>query len=362
MTDTPRLALSYIAAQQAQKHVTMNEVIRKLDAIVQASVETRALVNPPASPSNGAAYIPATGASDAWTGAEDQLAVFQDNTWTLIEPAIGWRVWVVDEAILLVWSGSGWSAVSGAAAQAPLLGINAVADATNRLSLNTPSVLFNRETDDINLTLNKNTSVDDARISFQSGFSSRAILGLLAGEDLTIKVSGDGAAFTDALVIDKDNGFVGLNVSDPVQRLHVDGGVVTGNNQGYYSTDAADVAHRIIHVGADDNVYHNGVGAGELRFRTNGVTNVRLAADGGLIVGAPAGASKGPGSINAQAVYDDNVLLSCYVFDQAIDGEIDAQKWHGKVPDREQSEDVHFKRMLNLCSVSKDELAQISIH
>lgn len=37
--------------------------------------------------------------------------------------------------------------------------------------------------------------------------------------------------------------------------------------------------------------------------------------DGGLVVGSPTGGSKGAGTINAQAVYDDNVLLSDYVFD-----------------------------------------------
>ncbi len=334
MTDTPRLALSYISPQQAQKHVTMNETIRRLDAIVQATVETRALTDPPASPANGAAYIPAAGAVSAWAGADDQLAVFQDGAWTLIEPSPGWRVWLVDEAVLLVWSGSAWSTVSASSTEVPLLGINATADTTNRLSVNSPSVLFNRETDDINLTLNKNAAVDDARVSFQSGFSSRAIVGLLAGDDLTIKVSNDGASFINALSIDKDNGFVGLNVTNPAQRLHVDGGVVTENNQGYYSTDLGGSAHRIIHVGADNNVYYNGVGTGELRFRTNGATHFRLTADGGVVVGSPAGSSQGSGSINAQSVYDDNALLSCYVFDQALDGQIDAQKWDAKVPDR----------------------------
>ena len=56
---------------------------------------------------------------------------------------------------------------------------------------------------------------------------------------------------------------------------------------------------------------------------------------GGALFGNPTGGDKGTGTVNAQAVYDDNSLLSCYVFDQALDGAIDAAKWDGRVPDRQ---------------------------
>lgn len=55
-------------------------------------------------------------------------------------------------------------------------------------------------------------------------------------------------------------------------------------------------------------------------------------AGGAVQVGSPSGGDKGAGSINAQAVYDDNALLSCYVFDQAIDGEVSFTKWDEKSP------------------------------
>ncbi len=32
MTETPNLALPYLQSQQAQKHVTLNETLRRLDA------------------------------------------------------------------------------------------------------------------------------------------------------------------------------------------------------------------------------------------------------------------------------------------------------------------------------------------
>lgn len=55
---------------------------------------------------------------------------------------------------------------------------------------------------------------------------------------------------------------------------------------------------------------------------------------GGILVGAPTGGYKGGGTINAQAVYDDNTLLSCYVLDAARSGGVDLAKWDARVPDR----------------------------
>jgi len=54
----------------------------------------------------------------------------------------------------------------------------------------------------------------------------------------------------------------------------------------------------------------------------------------GIQVGAPTGGDLGTGTLNAVGVYDDNTLLTCYVFDEAINGAIDLEKWDGKVPDR----------------------------
>ena len=53
MDNTPNLGLPYIMAAQAQKHVTHNEAIRSLDAIVQLTVLDRDLSAPPGVPVDG---------------------------------------------------------------------------------------------------------------------------------------------------------------------------------------------------------------------------------------------------------------------------------------------------------------------
>ncbi|WP_349321659.1 hypothetical protein [Asticcacaulis sp. MM231] len=58
---------------------------------------------------------------------------------------------------------------------------------------------------DISLSLNKESDGDTAQILLQKGYSSRAILGLLGDNTLSLKVSPDGAAWTTALTA-ADNG------------------------------------------------------------------------------------------------------------------------------------------------------------
>lgn len=111
---TAHLALPFIMAAQAQKHVTHNEALRLLDGIVQLSVLDRDLTDPPASPAEGARYIPATGASGAWAGWDGSIAYWIDGAWMRILPAPGWLAWVVDEAQAIVWTGTAWIPVANA--------------------------------------------------------------------------------------------------------------------------------------------------------------------------------------------------------------------------------------------------------
>lgn len=73
-------------------------------------------------------------------------------------------------------------------------------------------------------------------------------------------------------------------------------------------------------AGSSQSAFSLRVDDGALLIRD--VTNAtdRLTIDVGVIVGAPTGGDKGAGTLNAVGVYDDNVLLTDYVFDLAYDG------------------------------------------
>jgi len=56
--------------------------------------------------------------------------------------------------------------------------------------------------------------------------------------------------------------------------------------------------------------------------------------DGGLYMAGATGSSQGVGTINAVGVYDDSVLLTCYVAEAFNTGRINLQEWDDLVPNR----------------------------
>ncbi len=111
---TPNLALPYIAAAQAQKHVNHNAALDLLDGLVQLSVKDRDLTAPPASPAEGDRYIVAAGATGAWAGWDGDVALFSGGAWVRLSPQTGWRVWIEDEGVLLVRAGGAWLTLDSA--------------------------------------------------------------------------------------------------------------------------------------------------------------------------------------------------------------------------------------------------------
>jgi hypothetical protein len=105
---TTHLLLPYILAAQAQKHVTHNEALRLLDGLVQLSVLDRDLTAPPGSPADGDRYIVGSGATGDWAGWDLNVALWTDGAWLRLPPRTGWRAWVEDEGLLLVYDGAGW--------------------------------------------------------------------------------------------------------------------------------------------------------------------------------------------------------------------------------------------------------------
>ena len=105
------------------------------------------------------------------------------------------------------------SAIAMAAANvsAKWLGLGgATADATNRLSINTPAVLLNNAGSSIDMTFNKNAVGNDASLSFKTGFSTRAIVGLAGSDDFTLKVSPNGSSFFEAFTVARATGVMTL--------------------------------------------------------------------------------------------------------------------------------------------------------
>ncbi|MEM9705429.1 MAG: DUF2793 domain-containing protein [Pseudomonadota bacterium] len=213
MSNSPRLNLPYVAPQQAQKHVTVNESLRRLDAVTQLAVASDQTTAEPTSPAEGEAYILPPGATgDAWQSmADGSIAAFQDGAWVEIIPQQGWRARVSDAGALKIRQSGSWAALSGGSqTSAPTFGVNATANTTNRLAVGSEAILFDYDqgsaVGDMRLFCNKAAASDTASFIFEVGHSGRAEFGLAGDEDFHLKISSNGSSWTDALIVDVTSG------------------------------------------------------------------------------------------------------------------------------------------------------------
>jgi hypothetical protein len=210
MSDTPLLAIPYIAASQAQKHVTHNEALSLLDGLLHLSVVSRILAAPPASPVDGNRYLIAAAPTGAWATHAGHIALRMEGTWRFMVPREGWRLWVENEDVFIIFDGTNWvqSGTPTYLQNLSLLGVNATADTTNKFSLNSSAALFNNIGAGIQVKFNKNAAVDTASILLQTGFSGRAEIGTTGDDNLHFKVSADGTTFNESLIVANASGVV----------------------------------------------------------------------------------------------------------------------------------------------------------
>lgn len=245
MENTTNLKLPLLIPNQSQKEITHNEALIIIDNILQNGVIDKDLTTPPTEPNNNDIYIVGNNATGDWENKDKQIA-FYDNGWRFIEPREGFIFWVNDEDKLYTYNGTNWNeTVAGSGGgggdinelndltdvsitsasnfdvlqhngtsftntkslqQLSMVGINTEADTTNKLSLKSDAVLFDKETSDIQIKVNKATSTDAASYLFQTGYSGRAEFGLTGSDDFTLKVSNDGTSWNESFKVNNTNG------------------------------------------------------------------------------------------------------------------------------------------------------------
>ena len=211
MTDSPNIGLPLMEAAQAQKHVTHNEALVLLDALVQIAVADMDANAPPSAPDAGLRVVVGATPTGAFSGHAGQIAYHDQGAWRFVTPSDGWLVWSSPDTALFVYSEAAWvrfTDLFGAIQNLGMLGVGTLADATNPLSFRGPNALFTaRYAADggdgaLRFKLNKESAASTASQLYQTNWSGRAETGLIGDDHWSVRRSNDGATWATPLVVD----------------------------------------------------------------------------------------------------------------------------------------------------------------
>jgi len=127
MTASANLGLILLEEAQAQKHVTVNAALARLDALAHLRLQSVSVADPPAAPAEGAVWAIPVSPTGAWSGHAGALAVWLTGSWTFVTPQEGWVAWVIDASAVAAFRGGAWTrdAVLGGGARLQVVPIEA---------------------------------------------------------------------------------------------------------------------------------------------------------------------------------------------------------------------------------------------
>lgn len=207
---SPRLSLPYLQPAQAQKHVTHNEALARLDMLVQLTVQAFEATVPPMDAAPGQIWALGPVPVGDWAGEGGKLAQRSfAGSWEFMSPQPGWRASMGAE--LRIFDSGSWVVPDpGSLQNLPGVGIRASHDAANPLVVSGDGTLLTHDGAGHQLKVNKSTHAQTASLLFQTGFSGRAEIGTAGADDLSFKVSPDGTIWRDGLVVGAVDGRVSI--------------------------------------------------------------------------------------------------------------------------------------------------------
>lgn len=108
MARTSQLDLPLLMPAQAQKHVTVNEALARLDASAQLRVASSTIAEPPAAVAEGVSFLVPAGAVGDWRNRSGQIAVWSNGSWIFLAPRPGWRAWDEGRSKSQFFNGADW--------------------------------------------------------------------------------------------------------------------------------------------------------------------------------------------------------------------------------------------------------------
>lgn len=107
---TARHDLPYLFVGQAQKEITHNEALIRIDAILNPviqKIETVAPVNLTLDDS-GKCWLIGPSASGQWASKENQIAYWTGGSWRYLELPIGAAIFNIDQGVSITKTDTGW--------------------------------------------------------------------------------------------------------------------------------------------------------------------------------------------------------------------------------------------------------------
>jgi hypothetical protein len=197
MSNTSNLVLPYLAAGQAQKHVTLNESLRKLDAIIQLAAVSATTTTEPVSPADGEVWIlPPGKTGDRWSAfTAGRLAYYRDGAWVEIVPRQGWLAFVKDTGRLLGFNGSAWSPFVASLAESNIFPAPQTFASVNGANLKLD--IIEEELPLSGASVTSSIAIPNGSICF--GVSERVTEAVTGASSFKVGISGEAAKFGDLL-------------------------------------------------------------------------------------------------------------------------------------------------------------------
>jgi hypothetical protein len=108
--ETANAALPLLAVGQAQKEMTHNEALVRVDLLLSGRAVAAGLNTPPSAPVAGQCWIIGTSPTDDWTGRARQIAGWTDGGWRFVVPWAGLALRVGGTQQLYRFDGTAWVA------------------------------------------------------------------------------------------------------------------------------------------------------------------------------------------------------------------------------------------------------------
>lgn len=107
--ETARLQMSLLMPAQAQKHVTVNEALMRLDGLVNLVLESVSVANPPVTVLDGQCWGVPQNAGAEWSGQAGAIAIGANGGWVFLTPRAGMRAFIRDRGAEAVHDGDDWA-------------------------------------------------------------------------------------------------------------------------------------------------------------------------------------------------------------------------------------------------------------